>query len=59
MQPTSLFLPEKFHGQRSLVGYSVKCHKELDTTEHTHDCIHKEKSRKIHTKSFTIFTYGQ
>ena len=27
---------EKFHGQRSLVGYSPCGHKESDTTEHTH-----------------------
>ena len=31
--PTPLLLPEKSHGQRSLVGYSPKGHKELDTTE--------------------------
>ena len=35
MQPTSV-LPGKFHGQRSLVGYRPWCHRELDTTEHTH-----------------------
>ena len=33
-QPTPVFLPEKFHGQRSLVGCSPWGHKELDTTEH-------------------------
>ena len=32
-QMTPVFLPEKFHGQRSLVGYSPWGHKELDTTE--------------------------
>ena len=32
-QPTPIFLPEEFHGQRSLVGYSPLGHKELDTTE--------------------------
>ena len=32
-QHTSVFLPEKSHGQRSLVGYSPKGHKELDTIE--------------------------
>ena len=32
-QPTPGFLPERFHGQRSLVGYSPWGHKELDTTE--------------------------
>ena len=35
-QPTPVFLPEKFCGQRSLVGYSSLGHRELDTTEHTH-----------------------
>ena len=34
-QPTPVFLPGKFHGQRSLVGYSPWCRKELDMTEHT------------------------
>ena len=33
-QPTSAFLPGKFHGQRSRVGYSPWGHKELDMTEH-------------------------
>ena len=32
--PTSEFLPGKFHGQRSLVGYSPWGHKESDMTEH-------------------------
>ena len=32
-QPTPVFLPGKFHGERSLVGYSPRSHKELDTIE--------------------------
>ena len=32
-QPTPVFLPGEFHGQRSLVGYSPWACKELDTTE--------------------------
>ena len=32
-QPTSVLLPGKFHGRRSLVGYSPWGRKELDTTE--------------------------
>ena len=32
-QSTPVCLPEKFHGQRSLAGYSPWGHKELDTTE--------------------------
>ena len=35
-QPTPVFLPGKFHGQRSLAGYSPWGHKEPDTTEHSH-----------------------
>ena len=38
-QLTPVFLPGKFHGQRSLVGYSSWGHKESDTTEHTHYII--------------------
>ena len=34
-QPTPVFLHGKFHGQRSLVGYSPWGCKESDTTEHT------------------------
>ena len=33
-QPIPVFLPEKSHGQRSLVGYSPKSCKEVDRTEH-------------------------
>ena len=33
-QPTLVFLPRKFYGQSSLVGYSPWGCKELDTTEH-------------------------
>ena len=32
-QPTPVFLPGKFHGERSLAGYSPQSHKELDTIE--------------------------
>ena len=34
-QPTPVFLPGKFHGQRSLAGYSPRGHKELDDWTHT------------------------
>ena len=34
-QPTAVFLPGKFHGQRSLAGYSPWGCKESDTTEPT------------------------
>ena len=32
-QPVPVFLPEEFHGQRSLAGYNPWDLKELDTTE--------------------------
>ena len=31
-QPTPVFWPEEFHGQRSQAGYSPWCCKESDTT---------------------------
>ena len=39
-QTTPVFLPGKFHGQRSLVGYSPRSHKESDVTEGTPTCAH-------------------
>ncbi|XDB64006.1 hypothetical protein AB1E18_017323 [Capra hircus] len=33
--PTPVFLPGESHGQRSLAGYCLWGHKELDTTEAT------------------------
>ena len=42
-QPAPVFLRGKFHGQRSLAGYSPRGCKKLDTTElmhaHAHICI--------------------
>ena len=35
-QPTPVFWPGEFHGQRSLAGYSPWGHTELDTTEATY-----------------------
>ena len=35
-QPTPVLLPGKFHGPRSLVGYSPWGHKQLDTPERLH-----------------------
>ena len=37
-QPTPVFLPGKFHGQRNLTGYRPWGHKESDTTKHM--CTH-------------------
>ena len=41
--PTLIFLPGKFHGQKSLVGYSPWGRKKLDMTEHL--CTHLELSQ--------------
>ena len=35
-QPSPVFLPGEYHGQRSLAGYSPWGHKESDTTEATY-----------------------
>ena len=53
-QPTPAFLPEEFHRQRSLVGYSPQSHKVSDTTkvtEHAHMYTH------THTHTHMIFTH--
>ena len=42
--PTPLFLPGKFHGQRSLLGYSPWSCKESDMTEHTEKLLHSTRS---------------
>ena len=34
--PNPVFLPEEFHRQRKLVGYSPEGHKELNMTERQH-----------------------
>ena len=40
-QPTPVFLPEKSHGQRSLVGYGPQGRKDSDTSEATqHSHVH-------------------
>ena len=51
-QSTPLFLPRKFHGQRSLGGYSPWDHKESDTTEYanTHSNGHFQGHN---TRAFT------
>ena len=39
-QPTPIFLPGEFHGQRTLVDYSPRGRKESDTTEQLHFRFH-------------------
>ena len=45
---TPVFLPGKFHGQRSLVGYSPWDHRELDMAECTHTHSETPASRGEH-----------
>ena len=42
MATHSSVLPGKFHGQKSLAGYSSWGHKESDTTEHAHTHTHTQ-----------------
>ena len=43
MAPTPVFLSGESHGRRSLVGYSPWDHKESDTAEQLHVCVHQLK----------------
>ena len=62
-QPTPILLPGKFHGQRSLVGYSLWDCKELDMTECTHTHIHTHTHLSmylfiyLYSKSVESFVY--
>ena len=54
-EPTPVFLPGKFHGQRSLAGYSPWGHKESDMTETLSTERERERERDIsvHTHTHT------
>ena len=44
-------MPEESHGRRSLVGFSLLGHKELDTTERlyfTGDARHSDEDKNAH-----------
>ena len=50
-QPTPVFLPGEFHGQKSLAGYSPWGRQQLDTTEaiqHTHTHTHTSSLMLCH-----------
>ena len=49
MATHSVFLSEKFHGQKSLVGYSPRGHKESDTTKQLRTYIHTHARAHTHT----------
>ena len=68
-QPTPVFLPGKFHGQRSLAGYSLWGHKESDMAECTHTHTHTHTHRvcepmalpshvHTHTHTHSLWAYG-
>ena len=59
-QPSAIFLSGKFHGQRSLAGYSPWDCKELDMTEqlstHAHTLTHhSQRFRPLHDGSQSTF----
>ena len=47
-QPTPLFLPGQFHGQKRLMGYSPWGHKERDTTERLSQTCHTNINYEEH-----------
>ena len=51
-QPTPVFLPGKFHGQRSPAGCSTWGRKESDMTEHTHNSITKKKKEQTNITKY-------
>ena len=65
-QLTPVFLPRKFHGQRSLRGYSLRGQKKLDTTEHISQISHQKIrnfltciKKRIKTINITARLHGQ
>ena len=54
---TPIFLPGESHGQRSLVGYSPRGHKELDTTEQLSTHLVQELCAHTHSRRENIRTH--
>ena len=54
-QPTPVFLPGEFHGQRNLAGYSPWGHKESDTTDQTHTKV-QSLFKIVEDQNFISFT---
>ena len=50
-QPTPVFLPRKFHEQRSLAGYSPWGSKGSDITERVHAHTHTHTHKHTHTQA--------
>ena len=55
-QPTPVFLPETFHGQRSLVSYNPWGPKESDMTQVT---LHTQRENNIYQVSRSVPSVGQ
>ena len=55
MTTTAVFLPRKFHGQRSLLNYSPYSHRESEMTENVHAHIHTHR----HTHTPGIYSGSQ
>ena len=53
-QPTPVFLPGKFHGQRSLVGYSTGGCKASDMTEHMQEVCANSTSLSVRSEYIII-----
>ena len=54
-QTTSVFLPEKSHGQRSLVGYSPWCQSRTQLSTHTYNgmmSFHKKTSKAFYIQTW-------
>ena len=61
-EPTPVFLPGKFHGQRSLVGYSPWGCEESDTTEGLHfhfNALEKEMATHSNVLAWRIPETGE
>ena len=55
-QPTPVFLPGKFCGQRSLVGYGSWGCKELDMTERTQHTLSKQRQYQLESRGTKLGT---
>ena len=51
-EPTPVFLPGEFHGQRSLVGYSPWGCKESDTTERLNTQAWEQGTERLNTQAW-------
>ena len=52
--PTPVFLPGEVHGQRSLVGYSPRCHKVMDITDRLTLFFFFKEIKDLYTENYKI-----